>query len=71
LEPKGHFTFDNLLEDKYQFWLYQDKDNNKRFSPGELEPYTAAEPFTISPDTVRVRSRWETEGIILHWDVKP
>ncbi|MCX6640802.1 MAG: Ig-like domain-containing protein [bacterium] len=67
----GQFRFDDLPEGKYQFWLYLDHDGNQRYSSGRFDPYAFAESFTLIPDTVRVRPRWETEGIILNWEGEP
>jgi len=63
----GQYEIGKLPAARYRLWLYQDRDGNGRFSPGRMDPFTFAEPFTASRDTVRVRPRWETEGVELFW----
>lgn len=66
-QEDGRFSFDQLPAANYRFWLYRDVDGNAYFTPGRFNPFTFAEPFAVSGDTIRVRSRWETEGIKLFW----
>jgi hypothetical protein len=65
VDANGDFKFTDLPAMEYRLWLYQDVDGNDRFTPGEVDPFEFAEPFWINPDTIRVRARWETEGIII------
>lgn len=62
------FRIERLPAASYRLWLYRDLDGNGRLSIGKWEPFTFAEPFTVARDTIRVRPRWETEGVSLNWD---
>lgn len=63
----GQWKAAELPTGLYHLWLYQDQDQNQRYSPGQLVPFTFAEPFVSFADTVRVRSRWDTENVELPW----
>jgi hypothetical protein len=64
----GSFRFDKLPEGKYKIDIFGDIDNNNSYSYGALKPFQFAEPFTVSDDTLRVRKRWETSGVIIKWN---
>jgi len=64
----GTFVFDHLPASIYRLTLYRDIDLNERYSSGSIDPFTFAEPFEVWSDTIRVRSRWETGDINLHWN---
>ncbi len=59
------FTFPRVVEGKYGLDAFIDSDSNGRYSPGTARPLTAPEPFVRYLDTLRVRARWETGGVIL------
>ncbi len=61
--PDGSYRIDLLPEGKYTLWAYADQDADGKYSFGTLKPMKYAERMTICPDTVNVRSRWETGGI--------
>jgi hypothetical protein len=65
LPKPGSFLFQRVLPGKYLLGGYVDLDGNKRLSPGYPKPISFSEPFVLYPDTIRVRSRWETEGVEL------
>ncbi|MGB2698448.1 MAG: Ig-like domain-containing protein, partial [Candidatus Zixiibacteriota bacterium] len=65
IEEPGEFLFDMVLPGKYLAKAYIDKDKDKKHGFGEIFPYIPAEPYTTFPDTIPVRSRWETEKIDL------
>jgi hypothetical protein len=48
---------------KYKIGGFFDRDRNKKYSYGNLYPFTYSEPFYIKPDTLRIRKRWESSGI--------
>jgi hypothetical protein len=52
----------NLLPGWYRVWAFRDEDSNGVFSHGCPFPITFAERFAWYPDSVEVRSRWETQG---------
>lgn len=63
LDKPGDFRFEQLPEDKYRLKAFWDLDENGRYSAGCVSPFVFAEPFVVSKDTIRVRKRWETQGI--------
>jgi hypothetical protein len=60
-----HFLFERILPGKYFLSGYLDLNHNRTFDLGRIDPYAPMEPFAVYPDTVYVRSRWETEGVEL------
>ncbi|MFH1736227.1 MAG: Ig-like domain-containing protein [bacterium] len=71
VQQNGSFRFDDLPADLYSIWIYQDHNENHHYSPGNVDPFTFSEPFRSFSDTIRVRPRWETEGVILFWNQIP
>lgn len=65
LTQPGSFLFQRVLPGKYLLGGYVDLDGNQSLSPGYPKPFSPLEPFSLYPDTIRVRSRWETEGVEL------
>ncbi len=65
LKDPGNFLFDMVLPGKYLAKAFIDQDEDKKHGIGEIFPYIPVEPYTIFPDTIPVRSRWETENIML------
>ncbi len=65
LPESGPFRFEGVLPGKYFLGGYLDLNGDGRLSLGQPNPFLPAEPFTVYPDTIRVRSRWDTEGIKL------
>jgi len=59
----GSYIIDALRAGKYVVWAFIDRDNNNLYGYGSLLPFSFAERFTFSPDTVEVRARWETGAI--------
>lgn len=53
---------------KYLMKGYLDRNNNNSLDLGKLYPFSFAEKSIISSDTVRVRARFETSGIIFKID---
>jgi len=61
----GSFLFENILPGKYRVGAYVDLNKDGNLTIGNPKPFVPSEPFTFFPDTVTVRSRWETEGVEL------
>ena len=59
----GPYVLPNLMPGWYHVWAFRDEDGNGRFSSGRPLPISFAERFTSYPDTVEVRSRWETQAV--------
>lgn len=67
LENSGKFLWETLLPGKYFLDGFVDLDENQKYSFGKISPFEPAEPLAVYPDTVRIRSRWETAGIVLEF----
>ena len=65
IDAAGKFILPWLLPGKYQLQAFRDEDQSGDFSYGYPYPYSYSERFVISPDTITIRSRWETTGITL------
>jgi hypothetical protein len=57
----------DLLPGYYTLSAFLDRNGNGVYDFGSVMPYTLAEPFCSSPDTVRVRSRFESAGVLLEF----
>ncbi len=65
LPVPGPFTMQELPEGKYVFRAFRDTDGSTAFSYGLPFPYHPSERFAFFPDTVRVRARWDVEGVVV------
>ncbi len=59
----GPYTLEGLICGRYILKAWLDRNLNNRWDRGMIFPFSLAEPFTVYPDTVRIRARWETEGV--------
>lgn len=66
IKAPGRYLFDGVLPGKYFLSAFRDRDGDGRLSYGQAFPFVPAESFAIFPDTIKVRSRWETEGVDIH-----
>jgi hypothetical protein len=62
LNQPGSFRFDGVLPGKYLLAAFLDLNRDGLFSLGNPKPFSPMEPFEVYPDTIPVRSRWETEA---------
>ena len=67
---KLKFELDNLKVGIYKLWTFESLHQNDDFTffSGTWEPYHRAARFSIYPDTIDVRARWDVEGIIIDLD---
>jgi hypothetical protein len=65
LEKAGDFRIEYLPEGKYLTDGFIDEDLSGAYSFGKLAPFEYAEPFVTGQDTIKVRKRWETEGVLI------
>lgn len=61
----GRFEFPSLLPGTYSISIWLDVNNNGRYDAGKIFPYQIAEPYKDLPNSVIVRSRWETAEVEL------
>ncbi len=54
-----------LLPGYYTISAFLDRNDNGKYDFGSLVPYRLAEPFTVQVDTVRVRTRFESAGVVV------
>jgi len=57
----GQFKYVEIPEGKYTLLIFEDTDNNSRYSYGKAFPYEPSEWFYFSPDTIEVRANWDIE----------
>jgi hypothetical protein len=57
----GRFEIETVMPGSYRFEFFQDADSGLEWSPGSINGFRFAEPFSFLPDTIQVRSRWETD----------
>lgn len=65
VDSTGKWSINNIKPGDYNIWIYEDRNNNLKYDYGNLKPFEFAELFYPMGKVVTVRSRWETEGIIL------
>lgn len=65
LDQQSPFSFLKIPEGRYTLSAFVDRDSNGVYSYGKPFPFQPSEPFTIYPDTLKVRARWPLEGITL------
>lgn len=61
------FSILELPEGSWVLNVFQDRDNNGRYTYGVALPFMPAEPFVFLSDTVEVRANWDTEGVELRY----
>lgn len=59
------YRFPRLPEGSYVLDAFKDENRNVRYDPGQAFPYRKPEPFGVLRDTIRVRARWETNGVVI------
>lgn len=62
IEKPGTYRFKGLFPGNYLISGFRDRDRNKTYSYGTLNPWVPAERFFQYADTISVRSRWPNEG---------
>ena len=66
----GTFKIERLVAGAYMIWAFNDEDEDGVYDFGTLDPFSFAESFTVRPDTVRIRKRWETEDVTVEFRLK-
>jgi hypothetical protein len=61
-----HYLID-LLPGYYTINAYVDINGDGSYGSGAIVPFRPAEPFTARPDTIRVRSRFESAGVLVEF----
>ena len=63
-EP-GKYSYDGIPGGKYRVYAFLDRDEDGSYFTGGFKPFKFSEPRAFFPDTIDVRSRWETDGVII------
>ncbi len=61
LDGPGPYRFEGVLPGRYLLQGYCDANGNGRYDFGRPHPFEPSEVFSVSPDTILVRSRWPNE----------
>lgn len=61
----GQFYLPWMLPGQYRLTAFRDEDQSGNYSYGIPHPFSPAERFAFYPDTITVRARWETAGIVI------
>ncbi len=56
-----------LLPGNYTISAFIDRNDNGVYDYGSLRPYRLAEPFRAQSDTIRVRTRFESSGVVVEF----
>ena len=65
LAQPGAFVIDRLPEGRYTLHAFRDADSSRGYTNGVPFPFVPSERFTVAADTVKVRARWNVEGVLL------
>lgn len=65
--PEVRHYLADLLPGYYTVNAFVDFDADGTYSPGSIIPFRPAEPFVVRPDTIRVRSRFESSGVTIEF----
>lgn len=67
LPAPGPFRVEQLPEGLYTLDAYRDADSSRTYTFGKPFPFLPSERFVVYPDTVKVRARWEVEGVSINF----
>ncbi len=59
--PDGRFILGGLYPGTYRMTILEDVDGDGRYNAGRHDPFHFAEPLFQYPDSIIIRSRWETD----------
>jgi hypothetical protein len=65
LAKPGKFSFENIPDGRYSFFVFRDSDGNGVYSSGRPYPFQPAERFSAYSDTLKLRARWPLEGVVI------
>ena len=64
-EKNGKFTFPQIVEGKYTFQAFRDRNRNGKYDVGKPFPFIYSERQSLITDTLKVRARWPLEGVVI------
>lgn len=59
------FSFEGIRDGYYTLKAWIDINGNGKYDLGQINPLLLPEPFWFSPDTLKVRKRWENHSSII------
>jgi len=64
------FNINNLVSGFYKLWAYENlsKKNDAIYFSGVWNPYSRSAKFSIHPNLIEVRARWDIEGIEINFN---
>ena len=64
------FNINNLISGFYKLWAYENlsKKNDATYFSGIWNPYSRSAQFSIHPNLIEVRARWDIEGVEINFD---
>lgn len=65
VDSSGKWLIQNIRPGEYNVWIYEDRNNNLTYDFGNIYPFEYSEKVYLTGVVANVRSRWETEGLIL------
>lgn len=65
VQRSGEYSFRGLLPGGWWISAFSDDDGDRSYDYGSAVPFRPAERYTFYPDTVWVRSRWDTGDVDL------
>ncbi|MBD3170400.1 MAG: hypothetical protein GF307_13025 [candidate division Zixibacteria bacterium] len=68
LDRPGNFSLPGIPGGKYLISAFIDRDGDSTHFTGGYRPFRYSEPVVFYPDTVVVRPRWETDGIMIKFN---
>jgi len=57
----GSYVINDIIGDKYQLLIYEDRNNNDKLDTGSFLDKTQSEEFYAYPDSLSCRANWELE----------
>jgi hypothetical protein len=61
----GSYLLERIPQGIYQIWGFRDEEKKGIYDYGSVYPFIGSASFGVYPDTVRVRARWNVDGINL------
>jgi hypothetical protein len=62
-DASGRFVFPLVVEGRYTFQSFRDRNNNGMYDSGKPYPFVYSERLSLFSDTLKVRARWPLEGV--------
>lgn len=64
LDSKRTFEFERIIPGKYKLWAYEDKNDNRKYDYGLINPFEFSERFYFYPEIIEIKARWSLSDLI-------